>query len=75
MKTHIITLIACLALVSCQNPADTARALAIGDRLLAYGERHGVINPDEAALVRDLGAIAVSPPQAVPPEATTVSGK
>lgn len=57
----------CASLSSCQNPADAAKAAAIGNVLLSFGERHGVVTKEEADLVREAGLIVLTP---APPAVT-----
>lgn len=82
MKNIIITLLvavhalACASvLVSCKNPQDTAKAVAIGQTGLDLLVAHKAIKPEEAEAAKQLGQILITPT----PEATaapiTPSGK
>lgn len=70
MKTTL-ALITILSLASCSTPVDP-RLIAIGDRLITYGERSKVISTDEAALIREAGLIVLTP---TPAAIETTSGK
>lgn len=63
-----------LALASCQNPQNTAKAVAIGELGLKVLEAKKVITPEEADLARQTGQILITP--TTPPAAPiTPSGK
>jgi len=68
MKTTL-ALITILALASCSTPVDP-RLIAIGDRLITYGENKKIITKEEADLAREAGLIVLTP---TPPAET--SGK
>lgn len=59
------------SLSSCESPVDP-RAVAIGNLLINYGERHKVITKEEADLVREAGLIVLTP---TPATIETASGK
>lgn len=64
----LILSLSAFTLLSCSTPVDP-RLIAISDRLLTYGEAHKILSPEDAALIRDVGVIAVSSPNPT----TTVS--
>lgn len=56
-----------LALTSCSNPQDTAKAVAIGELGLKVLEAKKVITPEQADLARQTGQILITPtPPAAP---------
>ncbi len=78
MKNRIITLIvavhalACAsALVSCKNPQDTAKVVAIGQTGLDILVAKKVIKPEDAVLATQVGQILITPT----PESIQPSGK
>lgn len=74
----ILSAFASLTLTSCDTPktaeeaAKRQRYEAIGDKLLTIGTRMGYVTPQEAADIRDIGAIAVP---TNPPAVEVTSGK
>lgn len=79
MKLHCSLLLICAALTSCQNPADTQKAVAIGDLGLSVLVAKKVIKPEEADLARQTGQILITPAAReitlVSPEPTAPVGK
>lgn len=71
---HILPLLLVASLSACKNPADTARANAIGNLLVNYGEKRQIISKEDAELVRNVGVIIVSTTPA-PAAVETASGK
>ncbi len=78
MKNRIITLLvavhalACASvLVSCKNPQDTAKAVAIGQTGLDLLVAKKVIKPEDAVLATQVGQILITPT----PESIQPSGK
>ena len=62
MKLKFLTLtLLCAALTSCQNPADTQKAVAIGELGLDLLVAKKVIQPEEADLARQTGQILITP--------------
>ena len=61
MKRILTLTILCAALTSCQNPADTQKAVAIGELGLQVLVAKNVIKPEEAALARQTGQILITP--------------
>lgn len=73
MKRTLITLLvsihalACAAvLVSCQNPDDTRKAVAIGELGLQVLQAKKVISAEDAALARQTGQILITPAAEAP---------
>lgn len=58
---------------SCQNPQDTAKAVAIGELGLKVLEAKKVITPEQADLARQTGQILITP--TLPAAPITPSGK
>ena len=61
MKRILTLTIFCAALTSCQNPADTQKAVAIGELGLQVLVAKNVIKPEEADLARQTGQILITP--------------
>lgn len=74
----LLTGFALLTLAACDTPKTAAEAAkrqryeAIGDKLLTIGTRLGYVTPEEAADIRDIGALALP---SVPPSVDVTSGK
>ncbi len=82
MKNRIITLLvavhalACAsALVSCKNPQDTAKVVAIGQTGLDILVAKKVIKPEDAVLATQVGQILITPADQAPAAPITPSGK
>ncbi|WP_395739282.1 hypothetical protein [Prosthecobacter sp.] len=68
-----LALFSLFTLASCADPQTPAEALkrqrelAIADKLLTLGTTRGILTPDEAATIRDVGTLAVptNPPAAI----------
>jgi hypothetical protein len=77
MKTNTTSMLRILligilaALTSCQNPANTQKAVAIGELGLNLLVAKKVLKPEEAELARQTGQLLITP--AAPVEVT--SGK
>jgi hypothetical protein len=67
---HILPLLILAALTSCQNPATTQKAVAIGDLGLRVLVAKKVLKPEDADLARQTGQILITP---AAPEITLVS--
>lgn len=66
-------LFAAAALTSCQNPEDTAKAVAIGQAGLNILVAKKVITPADAALAQQAGQILIAPAEPLPPPPPAVS--
>jgi hypothetical protein len=61
MKRILTLLLITAALTSCKNPADTQKAVAIGELGLQLLVAKNVIKPEAAALARQTGQILITP--------------
>lgn len=63
MKFALLS-IACLSLVSCNSltPAQKAQASALASIAIDYSVRHGQLKPEDAALIREVGTVVLTPP-------------
>lgn len=80
MKLKLLTLtILCAALTSCQNPANTQKAVAIGDLGLDLLVAKKILKPADADIARQTGQILITPAAGetvlVSPEPTSPVGK
>lgn len=71
---------ACLAPTTPEAIARQERAVKLGDRLLAWGERRAIVSKEDAAFLREVGTIVITPPAPAPepaalPKIDTTSGK
>ena len=80
MKLKFLTLtILCAALTSCLNPANTQKAVAIGELGLDLLVAKKILKPAEADIARQTGQILITPAAGetvlVSPEPTSPVGK
>lgn len=68
---HLLLIFVGAALTSCQNPADTPKAVAIGQLGLDILVAKKVLKPEEAAAAKTAGQILITPP----PPVEVTSGK
>jgi hypothetical protein len=68
---------ACAAPVTPEAIARQERAVKLGDRLLAWGVRKAIVSKEDAAFLREVGTIVITPPapKPEPPAIETTSGK
>jgi hypothetical protein len=61
IKFLTLPLLLVAALTSCQNPANTQKAVAIGELGLRVLVAKNVLKPEEAELARQTGQILITP--------------
>lgn len=77
----LVPVLLVLPLSSCDTPKSAEEAAkrmryeAIGDKLLTIGTRIGYLTPQEAAEIREIGALAVPTTPPAAPVVETTSGK